>query len=309
LVSLTAVLAGCSKQPSEPAIRLAYVPYSSSVPAIVASERGLFTSRGLVVELRRIESSNEAMSALANGEVDGVMGIGLASLLAVEAKSPGSFRMSWYAVEDDQNWVNAVLVPISSTANSIQDLRGKTIGTFTGATQVMNLRAAFVKALGSAEAIKVAQIAPNLQLQALERKEFDGLFTIEPTVTLAISRGLARVLVDNLRCQFILNPFPAGGGVLSTKLVSARPKVASSLVEAFDEAIQFARRDPGAAKALLPKYISIEPDIAAKSRLYSWWTSSEVQAQSLQAVSDLLSTERILTSKVDVRSFLFANAK
>lgn len=286
-------------------IRLAYVPYSSSLPALVAQENGLFAAQQLQVELRRVDTSNEAMAALLQGEVDGIMGIGLASLLAVEIKTPGKFKMSWHAVETGDKAVNALLVPTSSPMRGIEDLRGRTVGTFVGATQLLNLHAIFQKALGDPDAVQVAQVSPALQLQVLEQGELAGLFTIEPNVTIALDRGIGRILVDNPRCKYILDPFPAGGGILSTAFLTDRKEEAARLVVALDGAIEAIRSDEASAKAILPKYLPIEQNIAAKSRLYAWWTSREANPAILQTVADQLSGGGFLTGHVDAGRLLY----
>lgn len=280
------------------------MPYSSSLPAFVAAERGLFESRKLNVELLRFETSNEAMTALVTGEADGVMGIGLASLLAIEQKTPGKFKMTWYAIETGSKSVNALLVPTASSFSDIRDLRGQTVATFAGATQVMNLQVIFEKALGDAQSVKISQVSPNLQLQVLEKAEVAALFTIEPQVTIALTRGAAKVLVDNPRCKYILDPFPAGGGILSAALLSDRAPDAAKLRQALDEAIDFIRRDEQSAKRFLPKYTPVEKDIADKSRIYAWWKSHESNAEALQRVSDLFEKDGILSGPVDVRKMM-----
>ncbi|MCH8147056.1 MAG: ABC transporter substrate-binding protein [Planctomycetes bacterium] len=308
LLAVLTLVASCSKDEPKGAakpIRLGYVPYSSSLPAFVAAERGLFEARKLVVKLRRFETSNEAMIALVTGKTDGVMGIGLASLLAIEHKTPGKFKMIWYAIETDANWVNALLVPTSSDVAGIEELRGQTVATFAGATQIMNLQAIFDKALGDSKSVTLSQISPNLQLQVLETGDVAALFAIEPQVTIALTRGLGRVLVDNPRCKYILDPFPAGGGILSTTLLSKRASDAEKLRGALDEAIELIRHDESGAKLLLPKYTPIEPEIAGKSRLYAWWKSKECNIDALQRLSDLLEENGILGGHIDVRQMVF----
>lgn len=308
LVVASLLCVSCSK--SRPAdqsaalrtVRLVYVPYSSSLPALIGQERGLFQREGVTVELVRMETSNEAILALSKGDVDGIMGIGLTSLLAIEAKTPGVFQLVWHAVETKDHFVNAILVPNNSTFKTIEDLRGKTVGTFTGATQLLNLQAIFKTALGSADAVTLTQVSPNLQLQALEKGDLAALFTIEPNVAVALDRGIARILVDNPRCNYILDPFPAGGGVLASKLIRERPDDARKVVRALDEAIRLIRTDEAACKAVLPKFMPIEASVATRSRLYGWWTSKEVDLRALQRVIDLFVADKVVDTSVDARS-------
>jgi len=285
-------------------VRIGYVPYSSSLPALVAFEKGITKAKGLDVQLLRFETSNESIVALTRGDVQGLMGIGLPSLLAIEVRTPGTFKMVWCAVETAAKGVNALLVPVASKARDIKDLRGKTVGTFAGATQLLNLQAIFKSALGDVNAAQISQVSPNLQLQALQKGEVAALFTIEPYVAIATARGMGRVLVDNPRCKYILDPFPGGGGVLATTFITKKPAEARSLLAAFDEAIASIRLDETSAKAILPKYAPVDADIAAKSQLYAWWTSSQIDLKSLQDYTNLLESDGILKGHVDVRTIV-----
>lgn len=304
------VLVSCSKKeprqtetPLE-SVRIGYFPYSSSLPALVAVEKGFTKAQGLEVQLVRFETSNEGIVALTRGDVQGLMGIGLPSLLAIEVKAPGTFRMIWYAVETSSQGVNALLVPLKSEIKDIEGLRGKTVGTYSGATQLLNLQAIFRSAFGDVNAAKISQVSPNLQLQALQKGEVAALFTIEPYVTIATVRGIGRILVDNLRCKYIMDPFPCGGGVLAEPFISAEPEKARKLRDAFDQAIESIRADEAGAKALLPKYVPVEADIAAKTKLYGWWTSSEVDIKNLQSMMNLLERDGIIKGHVDVRDIV-----
>ena len=89
VLAFAIVLVSCSKkeidQTQKPldSVRIGYVPYSSSLPALVAVERGITKAEGLDVQLVRFETSNEGIIALTKGDVQGLMGIGLPSLLAI----------------------------------------------------------------------------------------------------------------------------------------------------------------------------------------------------------------------------------
>src|SRR5437868_1141680 len=291
---------------SRPVVRIGWVPYSSSLPALVADERGIFRQHNINVSMKRIETSNECMQALARGDIDAIAGIGLASILAVESKTPGTVVMNWYAVEDGTHWVNAILVPPNSTAASLSDLKGKKIATFTGATQVANLKAIFSKALGAPDAIEIEQVAPNLQLQALGSGSVPALFTIEPEVSLAEARGIGRILVQNPRCNYILNPFPAGGGAVAKAFVIKYPEQMRDLTAALDEAIGQLRKDEVAAKTLLSSRLALDPQVAQKTRLYAWWTSQEVQVGDIQNVVDLFARDAIISTPVNPATFVYS---
>lgn len=73
------VLVLCSKKEPEQtqkpleSVHIGYVPYSSSLPALVAVEKSITKAQGLDVQLVRFETSNEAVVALTGGDIQGLM--------------------------------------------------------------------------------------------------------------------------------------------------------------------------------------------------------------------------------------------
>jgi ABC-type nitrate/sulfonate/bicarbonate transport system substrate-binding protein len=90
----------------------------------------------------------------------------------------------------------------------------------------------------------------------------------------------------------------------SAQFIIVKPEEARKLCAACDEAIEIIRAEESAAKAILPKYAPVEPDIAAKTKLYAWWTSSQIDIKSLQSMTDLLERDGILKGHVDVRNIV-----
>jgi NitT/TauT family transport system substrate-binding protein len=307
LVSVFAiVLASCSSCTRKPDhIKIGYVPYSSGTPFFVAMEKGLFKANNLEVEAIKFQTANEVMNALLHNDIDGIGGIGFPTYFAIEQNTQNQFKVIWCAVETEEKSVNSLLVLKDSTLSSIEQLKGKKVGTFTGSTQVMNVKAFLKRFMDPDKDVQIIQISPQLQIQALASKQFDTLFSIEPIPTIAVEQGIARVLVDNPRCKYIMNPFPAGAGVISTKFAEGHPDLAKRLTQAMNSAIDAIRADEPGAKALLPKYTPIDASIAQKSRLYYWWKTDEIDSQTIQKLADIMTQWGELSKKVDTTKMVY----
>lgn len=288
---------------------MGYVPYSSCLPLFVAVEEGYFKQVGLDVEVTKFQTANEVMNALATGRIDGIGGIGLPTYFAVEQNTPGLFKICWLCAETKEKSVNSFLARKDSDLSSLADLTGKRVGTFTGSTQVLNVRLILAKFMDPDKDVTIVQVSPQLQIQALVSKQFDALFTIEPIPTIAVEQGVARVLVDNPRCKYIQDPFPAGAAVLASKFVAAHPEEADKARRAMEQALDFIEAHEAAAKTFLPKYTPLAPELAEKSRLYDWWKLGEADQAAVQGLADLLYKGGELKARVETANLYLAAGK
>jgi ABC-type nitrate/sulfonate/bicarbonate transport system substrate-binding protein len=270
----------------------------------VATEKGVFQAFDLEVEGIKFQTANEVMNALLRDEIDCIAGIGLPTYFAIQQNTQDQFKVLWCAVETKDKNVNSLLVPADSKVSSIEQLKGKKVGTFTGSTQLMNVKSFLKHFMDPEKDVQIIQISPQLQIQALAAKQFDALFSIEPIPTIAVHRGIARILLDNPR-SYIMDPFPAGAAVASTKFIDRAPEAASRLAKAMNSAIDSIRADEQGAKQLLPKYTPIDSAIAPLSRLYEWWKTDEINQSVVQKLADLLFEWGELTQQVSTKKMIY----
>jgi len=297
-------LSSCTKDKSQH-VRIAYLPSSSCLPLFVAVEKGYFKEAGIDVELLRFGATNDALNAVLAGRADGTPGFGISSFCAIEAKTPGSLKIYMPCAEDEHNYANNLLVPAKSPIQSLEQLSGKKVGTFTSSTQTLYLKLIMAKALPAGKEWQIVQVEDKLQLQALAANQFDALFAIEPIGTKAVSEGVARVLVANPRGKYLYSPFPAGANCFSSEFIKSKPELAAKVAQVFVKAVKDIRNDPRAARMILTKYASIEPAIADKVGLYTWWLPGEEDWTAVQHLANLLSENKLISTNVQVKDMIF----
>lgn len=190
-------------------------------------------------------------------------------------------------------------MPKASEIKTVEQLRGKKIGTYTGVSQLLYLRLYLKKSgLEPDKDVTIVQVGTDLQIQALGAGQYDALFTVEPYGTIAVVRGIAKVLVSNPRSNYIQNPFwSAAAGVRSDYLRENRSAL-NAVYQALADGVRFVRKDSSAAKALLPKYTPMEPEIAAKSGLYKWvLLDEEFDRTGMQQLADMLTADGVWSGK------------
>jgi NitT/TauT family transport system substrate-binding protein len=283
-------------------LTVAYIPFTSSLQLFVALENGYFADEGLDVTAQQCADSNVAMDALMSGHVQCSVGNGLTTLLPVEQSAPGSLRIFHPCLETQKKFTSNVLVRRDAPFQSITDLKGHRIGTYTGATQRHNLQMVLSKFMDPSKEIQMFQVSSALQIQAFEAGQFDALFTIEPYSTLVVDHGVGRVLDSNVRVKYILDPYPAAANSFRSDFVQKNPAVVRKVVRSLDRAITFIREHESEARSLLPKYLNLDPETASKCGIYEWWRMDEGDVAAIQRLSDVMVQMGELKSAVNVKA-------
>jgi NitT/TauT family transport system substrate-binding protein len=286
-------------------VKLGYVPYTSSLPAFVAVEKGYFRELGLDVQLVESKSANEAVNSVLTGAADGQVAVGTHSPLIIEAKSPGQFVITWALGESEHLYNTYLIVGRNSKIKDLAGLAGRKIGVHPGTSQVLNVTLILSSIHMSEREVNIIQLEQSSLLPALASGAIDAAFVTEPQGTVALEEDIARVLEANPRCKYIMCPFPAGLGFFSRDFAKRNPEIVKQIVAAIDRAIDFIRTNESEAKGLLPKYTPIDSALAQKSRLYDWWKLSEVDTIVHQRFADILYDAKILSAPIVFTNMLW----
>jgi NitT/TauT family transport system substrate-binding protein len=287
-------------------IQFGYLPIASDASFFVAVEKGFFKEQGLQIEPIRFETSNQALEALVAGRIDATAVVALEAALALEANTPGQFRITEMTAATADTKVHRIMVKTDSPVRTLADLRGKKVGTFPGSQMVVFIKLILGRYFDAEREVEIIQLKPQLQPQALESGQVDALFCLEPTGTLLESRGLGRAIAVNPLYEFIQKPFPTAVGVVSTRLAHERPKVATKLIAALAAAHQYLRAHPQDASLTLSKYMPIESEVVTQVSLYDYWGLNSIDRDAVQKLADFYVEKGIVTKRVST-STLYLN--
>jgi len=280
-------------------VKIGYLPITASLPLFVAQENGYFQEEGLKAELVKAETSNIIMESLVAEKLDLTSSVAYSTLFPVESTAPGNFVIFSGVSETDDTFANFLLVKKDSDIQTVSDLKGKRIVTRSGAAMKIYTSLVLEKFGLSLTDIELQQVAPSLLVSTFNSPEVDAIYDVEPAMTVIIESGNGKILEENPRVKYVLNPFPVAGTVFSTKFAENNPSTAEKIIKITEKAIDYINQNPEVAKQIMTKYIPLELDIASKTRLYKFDKLTDIDKESVQKLAEIENPDnKIDTSKL-----------
>ena len=233
-------------------INLETLNIANALPLDLGVQKGFFAQHGIEIHKTVLQSGNDVVLALANGNGDvGYLGYVPAMIGRVQGIK---FQMiSASEVEGtsvDDNWQN-IMVKGNSSIRTPQDLAGKTIAVnaLKGVGEVM-IKAALKKVGVDPNSPKLVAIGFGAMRTALNNGQIDAFWAPEPFV----SQGLN---IDGDRIVMAPGPvlgkfWPIGGYGALDSWIQKNPQLAKSFHDAINESLAYAQAHPDEIRALLP---------------------------------------------------------
>ena len=243
LISLSACTTLQSEEPAKDPLRVEYTQWWGDYTLLVAKEKGFFEANGVEVEPVYYDISSRTYSDLASGQIDGAL-IAVGDAINIDR----SAHMKVVAVHDDGG-KDAVIV--DPEINSIEDLKGKTIGMIIGSqyelTIIEMLRSV---SMGLGDVTMVA-VDPKESLKTLEKGQVQAAYTREPYLSEALSSGY-KVIYR----QEQLHLFP-DTITFRKSIVDDRPEDVRAFLKAWFEAVDYRLQHPEETQAIAAKYLGV----------------------------------------------------
>ncbi|MFC5817348.1 ABC transporter substrate-binding protein [Nonomuraea harbinensis] len=281
-------------------IKVGALPIPDSVSLYIANAKGYFKEEGLTVEPVTITGGAAAIPQVENGSLDISMTNYVSTFSAVEAGKKIKLVADMYqAAENNFN----IMVPKDSPINAVADLKGKTI-------LVNNLRN--VATLAVTTQLKVAGLTENdvkfaekpfpEMGNAIASGQADAGWITEPFITATQSQLGFRKLADTMTGE--TENLPIAGWMATEEWAQKHPKTLAAFQRAISKAQALASSDRKEVEAMVPTYTKITPEVASVITLGTY--PSELNADRLQKVADLMLEYKYLEKPIDVKSIIVA---
>ncbi|WP_316429805.1 ABC transporter substrate-binding protein [Leptolyngbya sp. NK1-12] len=323
--SLAAVLHSCtqSSQPStgdslssaEPPIkiRVGFWPITAGLPLYFGVNQGLFKAAGLEVEAVKFASAQQVAEAGIAGRIEGTVALATGALGLAEIASPGLFKIIATNVSNVDMIFDEFIVEKDAPFQSIADLRGKRVSCSPGPQNV-----AIAKGILRKNGIEYPQVEPldiKQHIAAIEAKQVDAIFTLEPTGTIGRLKGITRVLESGVISKYLLGDPKAlwhGGSVsLTSQFLKTHPQTAKKYIGVVTQAIETVRNQPDVVRPALEEYTAVKGDLSREVpltgfKLYSEF--SETDLKDFQTYFDFIHAEKILSKRIEVAPLIYKDA-
>jgi NitT/TauT family transport system substrate-binding protein len=248
------------------------VPVADIAPLYLGISRGFFSAQRLSVVPRQVQQG----SLIINQVISGALNLGFSNNVSlIAAVSHGlPLRIVAAGNQAGPGLYSAIFVKAGSPIRTPQDLAGKRIAV----NAVANVGPLVVDAALQKSGVSTSKIAyvavpfPSMA-NALAKGQVDAVWAVEPfSGAISAQPGTRRVLEP-----YTLLPknFPVASYLVSGTYLSAHRDVVARFTKAMNESLQYAQTHPAQVRQILPTFLKISPQVAAKVVLPGWSTSIE----------------------------------
>lgn len=236
------------------------------LPFYVATEKGYFKEEGVEVERIKFEAPNQIVDALLSGSIDfGSPTVALGITGIANHKNPGKIKVYMVNGEKGEHSGENLVVPTNSNITNISDLRGKKLGILAGTIQWKTITREILaqNGLNMDTDLTIVELAGSIQVQTLASGQIDALLALEPIPTIAIGRGVAKIMIKSPAKQFIADPFWYGTGVVRADFATQNPNTTKKVIKALARATDEINQNPKAYQQYLKGYTALTDDLIA----------------------------------------------
>lgn len=315
LVSIAVLgLVGVAAQAADK-VTVSYLPTLHGLPLFVALEEKLFEKAGLTVEATKFENPNQIIDSLVSGRADAAPAGGAAGITALaETRFPGLLRVFGLQGSNkaDGSMNDTLIVKTGSPIKSFADLKGKRLLHAPG-IQWRTVTRAVVKANGldPDKDVELTELAIGLHAQAVAAGTADAALTLEPVGSIVVAAGQVQPVVKNPAGQFVVDPFYAGAGVITTKFLNERPEVAKRFMAVMDEAVAKLGKDFNSHRKYLIGYTAVTAQNVNLVSPMHYVGSNDIKdadVAAYQKFADIFVAAGAMKQKVDVSKLVLRRA-
>lgn len=282
-------------QNNEEKVKIGYRNHIAYLPVFIAQEKGFYEEQGLKTNFQIFDSTNQMISALISNNIDvSIGGANLETVFTAESKSKGSMKIFSTAEFSEEILFSCVMVNQNSNINNISEIKNKKIATLPG-TFAPYWTKETLKA-NKIDNFELIEIAPGLQLSALESNQVDVLFTVEPLCSFIVNRDVGKV-IDKDPLRYFSEIFALS--IVSKKLSNQNKEI---IKEANRKAINFINNNPHEALNIMAEYTGYDKEMIKGMNHLIY--NEEIDATELQNIVNSLYLEGILDRQIPVRTLI-----
>lgn len=243
-------------------VKVGVIPIVDTAPIWLGKEKGFFKDEGLNLEITTTTGGAAAVPGVVSGDFDIAFGNVVSLMVAADKGLPLKFITNGTTTSGKEPDFSGVVVPKDSPIKSAKDLAGKTVSVNNlnniGDTTI---REVVKKAGGDPKSIKFVEVAFPDAPAAVERKQVDAAWILEPFLSAAVAKG-ARVVSWNYT-EFDPN-LDIAGYFTKKDTVEGKKDMVQKFQKAMNKSLEYAQQHPDEVRAIVGTYTKIGEEARAK---------------------------------------------
>ena len=286
-------------------VKVGVLPISNVAPLYLGMEKGFFREQKLEIEPAPAQSGNEIVTAMVSGDLQFAF---LGYVPATSARAQG-LPLKLIANADngaktaDKEWTQ-LMVNGDSPIRDVKDLEDKTIAVnaLKGVGEVV-IKAALEKKGVEPGSVKLLEVPFPEMPAALEKERVDVIWAPEPFLTTVLGKD-GREIEAPLTTLGKL--YPNGTYATTEQYLGENEDVVERFAKAMNKSSDYATENPEEARATIPKFTQIPPDVARKIRLPQWPT--EIDRDQLQELIDYAVQYKVIEKAPPLEELIWEKA-
>jgi NitT/TauT family transport system substrate-binding protein len=264
-------------------------------PLYLGIEKGFFSARHLQVTPKPRSGGSLIVAAVVSGSQH--IGFSNNTTLLIGASRGLPLRIVAAGNQAAAGDYAAIFVRPDSKIASAKDLAGRTIAVNNlNNVGPLTINAALQASGADITRVKFVEVPFPEMGAALAQGRVDAVWAVEPFASAIKASGGAKVL---LRPYPLVAPhFPVASYFTSQSFAASDPDVVDRFRQAMNESLTYAQNHPDEVRRILPTYLSLKPEVAARVVLPEW--STDVGAPLLRRTADLAKEYGYLSTEPDV---------
>jgi NitT/TauT family transport system substrate-binding protein len=286
-------------------IEVGTLPISNAAPLFLGVKKGFFRAEKLDIEPVIAQTGNDVITAMVSGSTQfGFVGY----VPAMVARSQG-VPVKVVANSDNgaataENEWTRIVVKRGSPIKDVSQLAGKTIAanSLKGVGEVV-IKASLDKQGVDPNSIKLLEVPFPDMPTALDKGRVEAIWVAEPFLTQVLGTG-ARDLDAPL--VTLGKNYVNGAYVTTEKYLGEDEGVVKRFAKAMNRSTDYAREHPDEARAILPDFTKIPPDVGKKIFLPSW--PSEIDREQLRQLAGYAKRYGVVEKELNLDDLIWEGA-
>jgi NitT/TauT family transport system substrate-binding protein len=243
-------------------VKVGVIPIVDTAPIWLGKEKGFFKDEGITLQITTTTGGAAAVPGVVSGDFDIAFGNVVSVMVAADKGLPLKFIANGNSTSGKTPDFSGVVVPKDSPIKSPKDLAGKTVSVNNlnniGDTTI---REVVKKAGGDPKTIKFVEVAFPDAPAAVERKQVDAAWILDPFLSGAVAKG-ARVVSYNF-VEFDPN-LDIAGYFTKKDTIEGKKDMVEKFQKAMNKSLEYAQAHPDEVRDIVGTYTKMGADARAK---------------------------------------------